>query len=392
VSRIALFDPINLNYDIDTAYTKPLGGTQSALCYLAAALAQLGHDVTLMNKTETPGRSRNVNCVNFTQSPNIDFPSYDFIIIVNFASAPLVHYVRSAAGARPRIILWSQHAPDQQEVNDLADIGARDAWDGFVLVSDWQAHGYSQVFGIQPQRITILRNAISPAFENLYAEPETIASRKPWPPVLCYTSTPFRGLDVLLDAFPRIRAAIPGATLKVYSSMGVYGVAAQNDEYAPLYERCRATEGVEYVGSLPQPALVRELLNATCLAYPNTFAETSCISVMEALAAGCIVITSRLGALPETTAGFGHLILPLPDKQRHAEAFADFAVGVLEKSRTASAEHAQRLEKQVRHVAQTGTWAVRAREWHEWLASLINRAPAIAKSSERCNADTAQKG
>jgi FkbM family methyltransferase len=27
------------------------------------------------------------------------------------------------------------------------------------------------------------------------------------------------------------------------------------------------------------------------------------------------------------------------------------------------------MEKQVRHVAQTGTWAVRAREWHEWLTA-----------------------
>jgi hypothetical protein len=31
------------------------------------------------------------------------------------------------------------------------------------------------------------------------------------------------------------------------------------------------------------------------------------------------------------------------------------------------------MEKQVRHVAQNGTWAVRAREWHEWLTTQLIR-------------------
>jgi len=280
---------------------------------------------------------------------------------------------RSGTQGRTRIILWCQHNADQPAVKDLADPAAHDAWDAFVHVSEWQAEGDRQAFGVKPERTTIIGNAISPVFENLYPRPDTIASQKPWPPVLCYTSTPFRGLDVLLEAFPRIRAAIPGTTLKVYSSMNVYGIPAEQDTYAPLYERCRATEGIEYIGSLPQPALAQELKSATCLAYPNTFAETSCISVLEAMAAGCIIVTTQLGALPETTAGYGHLLLPISDQQRYAEMFAAFTTSILEKTRTSPDEYAQQIENQVRYVNQTATWAVRAKEWHDWLTLQVIR-------------------
>ncbi|TAL09578.1 MAG: tetratricopeptide repeat protein [Nitrospirae bacterium] len=372
--RIAFIDPTEgFDYGVGTPRVKPLGGSQSALCYLAEELGKRGHAVALYNLTKTPGESCGVKCFNMTQTPVSEYSQYDVVVILNLGDPEVARLIRSAVETRTRILLWTQHNPNQPAVRGMADVGAHSAWDGFIMVSRWQAEYYKQAFGVHPARIKIIGNAVSPVFENLFTTLDAITAQKPWPPVMCYTSAPYRGLDVLIEAFPRIRAAIPGATLKVYSSMGAYGFAENQDDYAPLYARCRATEGVEYIGSVAQSVLADELKKATCLAYPSIFRETSCISVMEAMVAGCIIITSDLGVLRETTAGFAHLLAPPSDRARHAELYADFAVGVLDRFRSSPAEHAEWLKKQVHFVQQTATWAVRAREWEEWLSTIVVR-------------------
>jgi hypothetical protein len=49
-------------YDPDTPFERPLGGTQSAVCYLAPELAKLGHRVTLASRAAEPKLVRGVRC------------------------------------------------------------------------------------------------------------------------------------------------------------------------------------------------------------------------------------------------------------------------------------------------------------------------------------------
>ena len=49
------------------------------------------------------------------------------------------------------------------------------------------------------------------------------------------------------------------------------------------------------------------------LFYPNTYPETCCTSILEAMACRCNVITSDLGAIRETSNGFGYIFNPLID-------------------------------------------------------------------------------
>ncbi len=282
----------------------------------------------------------------------------------------LANPCKGLGGEGPKLVLWNQHADDQKIISYLSRPDERDTWDAFALVSQWQSNAFVQKFGLDETRIGILRNAISPGFENLVLP-------KPWflngqAPVFAYTSTPFRGLDALLMAWPSIRKTLPGSSLKIYSSMKVYH--AEEEAHEVLYALARDLKGVEHLGSIPQPELAKALARTSVLAYPNTFAETSCIAVMEAMAAGCLVVTSDLGALPETTAGFGILMKPPASLMDYAWAYARAIGQVMEKAKQESKGLADHLARQVAHINSDCVWSRRAVQWEAWLGQLTGKS------------------
>jgi|GEM_PF-1099255 len=367
--RIAFVDLSSIDYRIDTPYQHPLGGSQSALCYLSEELVKLGHQVFLFNQTSNPGESRGVQCVGLQVTANL-MGRFDAFVVLNDGEGVIQQRLRSLAGPGVPIIAWIQHDTDQASVLELAKPEVRNGWDAFALISGWQAAAYYQAFQIETSKIHVLRNAVSPCFQELLKLDRSILSQKSKLPVLCYTSTPYRGLDVLLDAFPRIRAEIPEVRLQVYSSLKVYQLKDKEHLFQKLYDSCRTTPGVEYFGSVSQKELAEALRACTMLAYPNTYPETSCISVMEAMAAGCTVLTTALGALPETTAGYAELLPYTKDKAAHALAFSEAAVILLKSLQDSPESVEKHLQRQIQYVQEHLTWKQRAKEWAHWLTKV----------------------
>ena len=311
-----------------------------------------------------------MTCLPLTHTPTQLLATFDVVIVLN-AAAPgpeLRKCLRSGA----RLILWTQHAADQPAMQSLREPTVAAAFDAIVFVSCWQEQQYRAEFGERIGVAQVLRNAAAPAFINHSSSAADVWSGKSQPPILAYTSTPFRGLDVLIELFPRIRQAAPGVRLRVYSSMRVYQVGADADDvqFGHLYRRCRETEGIDYIGSIPQPQLAGELAAATVLAYPNTFAETSCIAVLEAMACGCQVVTSALGALPETTGGFGRLIAFGADRAEYGRQFVAAVVAALEAARHGDAVVTAQLNRQMEFMRQEGNWRRRATQWSSWLRAV----------------------
>ncbi len=369
--KIAFGDFFGWDFHVLSVETTPLGGTQSAACYLARILAR-EHEVFFFSATTAPGVYDHVRCLPWGGSPAAVLGALGPDVFICLSAPVNGPFLRECLPSHTKCVLWTQHRIDQPAVQPLADDTVRASFDGYAFVSEWQRDEYRLGFGLPLKETRVIGNAAASAFVDLFVDGRPILPQKTMPPVLAYTSTPFRGLNLLLDAFPAIRQQVPEARLRVFSSMAVYQqtAAADQQKYGALYQRCREMPGVEYVGGLDQPSLAREMQSVAVWAYPNTFPETSCIAALEAMASGCRIVTTALGALPETTAGFARLVPFGSNGSLDLPRFVSETVAALREVQSGDPAVEASLRQQVEHIRENATWAVRAGLWMDWLGDV----------------------
>ena len=128
-----------------------------------------------------------------------------------------------------------------------------------------------------------------------------------------------KGLGVMLEAWPRIRAAVPEATLHVLGA-----------------ERDSTIEGVTFLGRVTEEEKRSELAVSAVHCAPNLGGESFGIVVVEAMASGCAVVASSILGFEYVAQGAATFAPP-----GDASSLADAVIGLLadpERRRQAGAE------------------------------------------------------
>lgn len=300
--NIVFIDPSIMIYNVNTPMVQPLGGTHTACCYQAKEMAKT-NNVMFINKHPTC----TIDSIQHVQMPNtveelltILFNFNTNILIEINSAFILSKFPLDNNNINFEKIAYIQHDSNQEAVKNLKN---EDRYiNKYILVSNYQKNKFIQDFNINENKILIFRNGISPFCHIETNNIKNLLNNKKLQ--LIYCSTPWRGLEYLIDMFPKIKNIFPEIELLVFSSLKTYQITNES-EYQSLYDKCKNSDGIIYKGSVNQEELSEYLKSSIIMLYPNVFPETSCISVMEAMATGNLVITSKLGALMETTDGFG---------------------------------------------------------------------------------------
>ena len=272
----------------------------------------------------------------------------------------LFNYVEKA-NFNKKTIYWTPHTTDQQSVNFFNDLGYLKRINHFVFVSYWQAEQYKKAFDIPEEKISVIKNACAGVDPKLERNNNKIK--------VCYTSTPWRGLNVLLDAWEILKPK--NAELHIFSGTKVYSkefYKAHDKTYKHLYDKCKRLPNVIYRDNIPNNELRKELPSFDMLAYPSTWEETSCISVIEAISAGLRVVCSSLGALPETTEGWAYMYPSIKEPKLHAKKFASILEQEIEAVREGIYDDQSKLQSEV--YAPAWHWDERVYDWENFFESI----------------------
>lgn len=207
----------------------------------------------------------------------------------------------------------------------LASVVAR--CDGILCVSDFIRDRARAAFPVHAGRIHTVHNAIDPAAIASPDElPEALRPEAAAHFVYAGRLVPEKGVDVLLEAFGQVRRTLPQARLTIAGSSFFAG-APRTPFERRLRQQAEALDGaVTFTGFIARERLRALYGQADAVVAPSTWGEPFGLVVLEAMARGACVITSRTGGLPELVDGERTgLLVPPGDVDALARAMARVA-------------------------------------------------------------------
>ncbi len=294
------FDPFSLKQG-------HVGGSEEAVIHLSAALARKGCRVTVF--TDMPKRADSVyvhDGVMWRSLPEFDIKSLQGTLLAWRAPALAVKFKQE--NPRLRVLTWAHDTNYECPAEGYA------LTDGTIVLSRFHAEAIRQLDGFSGPFLYASNGIVPSEF------PEPDESKRD-PHAAIYASAPNRGLEFLLDCWPKIRAEVPDATLKVYYSWVLTEQMMERRPelkavMGPLLTKLRTKFeelkdlGVTYVGGVPHAQLNEAYRTSGVWAYPvgaSGFNEISCISALRAQASGCWPVIIPLGAMAETCPNGSHV-------------------------------------------------------------------------------------
>jgi glycosyltransferase involved in cell wall biosynthesis len=276
-----------------------IGGSELAVIELSRRWKRLGYDVTVFCTCDAPGIYEGVTYRKVTDLNAVDI----FNIIIIWRSIELAAHADFEAKVR---ILDLHDVVSEKHITPLVLKNI----DYICVKSNFHADLCRKGL-LNPGDIEKLNTKLRIITNGGAYEPELLADpdsekgseenvpdkkgsdeRNPYS--LIYASSYDRGLYYMLKwGWPRIKAAIPQAELKIYYGWNVYDALKRPPEFKATMQALMKQPGIYEGGRISRKRLVQEKSRASIHWYTGDFAEIDCITVRESAWVGTMPIVSE---------------------------------------------------------------------------------------------------
>jgi len=210
-------------------------------------------------------------------------------------------------------VYWLHDLPQDPETNHIKDQSSRDRFQKIIFCGNWQYNQYLNVLGLIPNdKFIVIDTPIEP-IEFVEKSKDEIR--------LIYTSTPQRGLALLVPVFEKLCEKYDNIYLDVFSSFEIYGWKESDVQFKELFDRCKNHPKIVYHGFQPNEVVRGALQKAHIFAYPSIWQECNSRALIEAMSAGLMCVHPNLAGLSDTSGSLTTMYQFDQDINKHASMF-----------------------------------------------------------------------
>ena len=166
---------------------------------------------------------------------------------------------------------------------------------GCICLTEWHRNLFLQKYPLLKDKIHLINNGIN------VSQFTPVSKKLKIPNKFIYSSRPDRGLNILLELWPKILEKLPDATLTISS----YGTFPSKPEELVLKQIIDKHDSIHFLGKLNTEQLYQEMSTAEYWLYPTHWPETSCITALEMLMSEVICLYYPVAGLTFTMDKYG---------------------------------------------------------------------------------------
>lgn len=203
--------------------------------------------------------------------------------------------------------------PNDPETNHLKDASSRDRFHKMVFCGHWQMNQYMNLLGIpHNDKCAVIDTPILPVEYKAKSSDQVR---------LIYTSTPQRGLGLLVPVFVELAKTRKNIHLDVFSSFAIYGWKQADDQFKELFEICKTHPQITYHGFASNEAVREAQQKAHIFTYPSIWQECNSRALIEAMSAGAMCLHPNLAGLSDTSGNLTSMYQYDENTNDHANKF-----------------------------------------------------------------------
>jgi GR25 family glycosyltransferase involved in LPS biosynthesis len=289
----------NIEWNYTYMLNNALGGSEKAVAYIAKCFPQ-DYNIYISGHVKNE-KIDNIQYIHLDEITNImNITPFHTVIVSRYIS----FYEMFKQCSFYQSYIWAHDVFLLPYGCSLKDKQILFKWNkyinGCICLTQWHKELFIERYPILSNKIHLINNGIDIDSFTKINRINKIKNK------FIYSSTPERGLNILLDLWPQILEKIPDATLSIAS----YGNFPSNSEEELLKNIIDKNTSIVYLGKLQYEKLYEELSSSEYWLYPTHWPETSCITALEMLMSEVICLYYPIAGLTYTMDKYGVQVTP----------------------------------------------------------------------------------